>query len=462
MDLWMKPGVTSDAIAFFCGNDVVKEMLYPEFQAILDHVVGLPEFKGHRVRAAYIRVNTGLEIVAAVLFEIDFDASGYVHKSWNIPLQSLADNAGRGPDLGAGPIKLACRSQCSISWHQRSLWDPDYEVDINCLQVLAATVKRNRLGLIYEPNSEELLAPPVLSEAFTAPVEKALDGNQVKQLTNKYQQDLKRQAAELLDEHKLRLATMRSEAQDQLDKQQKQYLAEKKKLIGSLDTAKRLFAEEKHRNFILKKKIDQQAIEFKQAREQLQRQIERDKDVEQCHLLDLEEKFEREAQAKIDTMTTEITERLNMREVEVFYRDEQIKRINQELVKLREEKQSLIDNTGDNMLKKLIDNGINFVIHQPGLEGLSIPLCDISRYLESPQEYVAEKCSVDLSLYNQWLEHYELPICRYQRDDGSRCGDPVLRVEKPSRFISGDSDYCIKHGRPASALSGLMKVRESH
>ena len=105
--------MTTEAIIFFADNHVIKEMLYPEFEAVLDRVVGISEFAGQKVGAVYLRINGQLQANAAVFFNLGFDAKGNADDRWNIPLQHLADKGGRGPDLGAGAIKLSCRSQCA-------------------------------------------------------------------------------------------------------------------------------------------------------------------------------------------------------------------------------------------------------------------------------------------------------------------------------------------------------------
>jgi hypothetical protein len=42
---------------------------------------------------------------------------------------------------------------------------------------------------------------------------------------------------------------------------------------------------------------------------------------------------------------------------------------------------------------------------------------------------------------------------------GELCGKPVPRLEKPLRFIPGESDRCVEHGTASSALSGLIAKR---
>ena len=97
---------TVEAVLFFNDGGVCKEMLYPEFEAMLDGVVSMLEFADQQMRVAYVLVNARLQIRAAVFFYLDFNEDGSADSGWNIPLRSLAERTGRGPDLGAGPIRL--------------------------------------------------------------------------------------------------------------------------------------------------------------------------------------------------------------------------------------------------------------------------------------------------------------------------------------------------------------------
>lgn len=458
----MSSGVSNDAILFFDDNRVAKEMLYPEFDAILDNVVGIAEFAGQQVKAAFIRINPQLCVTDAVFFLIEFHANGYVDRNWNLPLQHLADTAGLGPDLGAGRIKLACRSQCSVSWHQRSLWDPNMDAVGNTLDMIAASVARNRLGLARtELRSEPQLqsAPEALQSISGTERSRDIEKEVREQLSKKFQQEIKTRTTTLLEEQKLRIAAMKSEAQDHIEKLHSQYRSELARLAEALQSTKTLFSEEKNKNLQLKKTLDEHARELQKTRENYYRELEQGKEVSQDQLLDLEKKFESEARARIDTATAELKEMLDMREVELFYRDEQVGRLNAEIAQLRTEKQQLLDSQGDMILQRLTDNGITFVACQPGIDAITVPLSDMAGYLDSPLDYVADKCSVDKQIYHQWVAHYELPVCRHTKDDGSTCAKPVPKVEKLARFISGESDRCAKHNRAATALSSLMKVR---
>lgn len=466
----MAPGISTEAIMFFDDGEVVKEMLYPEFEAILDHVVGINEFKGQKVKAAYVKISSELKITDIVLFYLDFDNSGYVDKSWNIPLSHLSENAAKGPDLGAGPVRLACRSQCPVSWHQRSLWDPDAHAGNKTIKQLVSAAKRNKLGLtiIEDPGTQEFAAVSKqdLQKALAGKSSgasghvadmEAVEAEVSERLSNKFKAELKEKISALQEEHRLRVATMKSEAQEHVEKLQALYRSETEKTKEALKTTKQLFAEEKHKNLQLKKTLDEQALELNKVRKGFQEQLSSSEAISREQLLELEAKFEAEAKAKIDKAKAELEEMLNMREVELFYRDEQVGRLNAEITELRQEKQNLLG--GDRVLQRLVDNGITFVAYQPGVEPLSIPVPDIATYLEAPMDYVAEKSSVDTERYKQWIAHIELPVCSHHDSSGAICGEPLAKVEKPGRFIAGESDRCARHTRGADTLNTLMKAR---
>ena len=63
---------SNEAIVFFEDGDVSKEMTYSEFEAILDGVVGMDDFAGDTIKAAFVVVNSKLKVSAAVLFKAEF------------------------------------------------------------------------------------------------------------------------------------------------------------------------------------------------------------------------------------------------------------------------------------------------------------------------------------------------------------------------------------------------------
>jgi hypothetical protein len=73
------PGTeTLEAVVFFSEDVISRELLYPEFEAILDGFIPVPDFKGTSAKAVYLVVNSNLCVTAAVFFLLDFDGKGMV------------------------------------------------------------------------------------------------------------------------------------------------------------------------------------------------------------------------------------------------------------------------------------------------------------------------------------------------------------------------------------------------
>ena len=75
-----------------------------------------------RVRALYALTEPDGVVRASCAFTLGFDPKGEIPRDFALPLRELALNSGDGPDLGAGPIRLAHARQCSIPWHAERLW----------------------------------------------------------------------------------------------------------------------------------------------------------------------------------------------------------------------------------------------------------------------------------------------------------------------------------------------------
>ncbi|MBX2808236.1 MAG: hypothetical protein KTR20_06335 [Cellvibrionaceae bacterium] len=155
----------AEAIFFFDGHALARQMTYAEFQAILDSYIPLEDVANKTVEAVYVRVNDRLLMTAAVFFYLPFDQQGFVAKSWDIPLEQLADTTAEGPDRGAGPIRLACSSQCPIAWHQKNLWAPDTGAASIQFSSIEKALKNNTLGLSFTAVSEVSGAAPAKRQA---------------------------------------------------------------------------------------------------------------------------------------------------------------------------------------------------------------------------------------------------------------------------------------------------------
>ncbi|HET8710024.1 MAG TPA: hypothetical protein VFM32_01515 [Spongiibacteraceae bacterium] len=457
-------GVVHHAVVFFDDNALVKEMLQVEFEAVLDQVVGLPEFAGREICACFLRINQRLQIIGTVFFLVDFDARGYVNRSWNVPLEHLLENAGRGPDLGGGRIRLACRSQCSVPWHARQLWDPVLEGESNSLLQMKQAVQRNRLGLAVEvPEITDVAHPPVLDAvtdgALSRPTKSQKNtsskkarqqsqtpGDSGERINQILQQEYLGKLTALKEEQQLQIATLKSAAQQQIDQLHQHYQIQLSQMREMTESTQRMLAEEKRRSLKLKEKLATQTAEFQSAREQLLSDFAEQQEVEQRHSIDqLQQQFEVELKARVDQASAELKEMLDMREVELFYREEQLGTLREEVARLRSERERLIGQGADRLLEHLVENGVAFVAYQPGVDAMTIPVADIPRYLESPLAYVAAKCTVSVAQYQLWLSHHELPVCTARDKDGNICGELLPKVERPGAFLPGSSDRCALH-----------------
>src|SRR5690625_6365580 len=96
----------NEAVFLFSGDAIDREMLYPEFEAILDGFVPMPENAGGTAKAVYVHIDGELRITAAVFFLLNFDPSGRADPHWNVTLEQVLAMAVMGQELRAGPTSL--------------------------------------------------------------------------------------------------------------------------------------------------------------------------------------------------------------------------------------------------------------------------------------------------------------------------------------------------------------------
>ena len=144
-----KPLLT-EAVMFFSEQGIAKEMLFPEFEALLDGLVAATDFADETVEAVFLQINHRLHVRAAVFFTIDFDLEGNVNRLWNLPLRNMAEKAGRGPDMGGGPVRLVCLGFCNTKAYQPHLWKPGQRGGKPDLARIKQAVTRNSLGILGE------------------------------------------------------------------------------------------------------------------------------------------------------------------------------------------------------------------------------------------------------------------------------------------------------------------------
>lgn len=450
MSMQNKPQMV-EAVMFFSDRGICKQMLYPEFEALLDGVVNMPEFADEQMRVVYAVINPRLMVKAAVFFYLDFDEDGRPDRGWNLPLQHLADRSGRGPDMGAGPIRLACRSQCPVSWHQMHLWDPSLAPGQNDLVLLRDAVKRNQLGLLVEED-----APAVAPERLqVASEDKWYAPDPAKevaeQLAKKMDQEHRAKTAQLIKQQRLRIASLAQQHEEELAKFKLAAEEQTARLRAQLQGMQQALRQQEELNASLKAQLAAQADSYQRSREELAQQLQAVQRHGRTESDILRAQFEAELQAKVAAAVADYREQMSVRDVELAYCSELEAQLQAQITRLQAERDSLAGQSGDQVLERLARLGVVFVVYHPGAGHLTIALQDVARYQDNPMAYAAAKCFVSEDQYRRWLDHYQQPSCDAALASGERCAIPIDRVDTPSRFVVGESNCCSRH-RASSRL----------
>jgi hypothetical protein len=474
----------TDAVFIFRDGSVIKEMMMSEFDALLDGLFEMPELKNQKALAVYVQIDQQLKVRGLVFFLLGFTQKGQVLPEWNIPLQQLMQSAGRGPDLGAGAIRLVCKSQCSVPWHQESLWEPQQQT----LQMISQVVQRNKLGLIEEDASAladdipvlspsvSIMAnnePPMISPSFNdipvvspvmsfskapaqpsaAPSANTADAQAYATLKQEF--DAMRAAHSVRmdklqkerDQYKDKVKTIADELKEQAKFQQNALKLELDSTIDKntqqIESLKSQIDIEKKRYIELKEQLALQAERYKIEREEIAEQLKQDIDSDKIE--GLKDAFKKELNARLDAETSKVNKALAMREVELFYRDEQLAIFRDEIKQLRLEKQAILKESGRQILEALESNGVTLVAYNVGVGHITLPLEDVGRYLDERLNYLAERCGVSADLFPLWQEHYHKPVCRHVDERGEVCNKSIKRTDLASQFTKGVSDRCVDH-----------------
>jgi hypothetical protein len=437
---------TVEAVLFFNDGGVCKEMLYPEFEAMLDGVVSMPEFADQQMRVAYVLVNTRLQIRAAVFFYLDFNEDGSADTGWNIPLRNLAERTGRGPDLGAGPIRLACRSQCPVSWHQMHLWDPELTQGKNHFVMLRDRIKRNQLGLLVEDEAPQTVPTErlqmVAEETWYAP-------DPAKEVATrraeKLEQEQRLKAAQLIKQQRLRIASLEQQREADINKLREWAAQQQAKLQDEIAQLRLDLRQQEQLAAEWRVQLSVQAEGFQKNREEMSQQLRVLEQNGRAEADAAREQFDSEMQAQIAAAVAEYKEQVAIRDVELAYRNELDSQLQDEIEQLQKQRDALAEQNGDRVLERLSHMGVLFMAYHPGAGHLTIPLQDMTRYQQNPLAYAAAKCGVSEEQYGQWVQHYQQPSCIATLSSGERCSMPLDKVDSPGRFVIGESNCCARH-----------------
>ena len=435
----------TEAILFFRDDDIVKEMYFSEFEAVLDDVVGVPDFAGEQLQAVFVQINGALKVTGAVFFTISFDKRGRIAGSWNIPLRHLLDHANFGPDLGAGMIRVACRSACPVSWYRQQLWDPEMENNQTFIAISVA-VQRNRLGIVSDEASAPTAAAvsPFFQES-APPAPPAARADSVDAAQPIFHRAYRARLKALRQAEQLRLATQAERFETLAEKQAEQFAEKLAATEKALARATKTGAELEARCRQLQTQMTKQQAELESRNAEYEALLEKGGEAAQSELDALKTGYQERLQRELERLAADYEERLRKRETELYQRATEIVGLRDELGRLREQNNELMLKDDNAILTEMAEKGVVFVAYHPGIEHLVIDRHDMPAYLRDPQAYAAERCEVSLEQYQRWLVHYSLPVCCYQDERGEYCGQPLDKVMKPKLFRSGDSDRCEAH-----------------
>ncbi len=439
----------AQAVMFFGKEGIVKELLYTEFQALLDGYVPICEWENQTHRAVYVEFNSEYLAVATVFFTLTFDDNGKVEASWNLPLVDMARTVSKGPNLGAGPVHLACRSMCPVEYFKDWLWDPDMKSAKGHFGLLKQAIKRNKLGVQFKSTEEEHTASSGWSAKDAALLEKRLS----QQFSKQYGNNMQAQLAQLQSDQALRVATMESEKEAALAELHKKYAQKIEMLQQSIEEKQVALDDASQRNHTLKDTIDSQVQKIEGLRDYFEHKVRRSKGVDSEALDSMSKQYKVELEAKVQAATGELKDLLKMKEVELNLRMEHEDSIKVELDRLREANKDLVSNSGDQLLEKLSRKGINFVTYQPGAGHITVPLSEISRFIDNPNAFTADYCGVSEKHYLSWLKHYQTPVCSAMDANGEMCCEDIARVVNPAEYVLGESDCCEEHNRLKTSSS---------
>ena len=447
--------VTSEAVLFFDERGIVKSMLYSDFEAILDGMVGVPEFADSEMRGAFCMVDARLQVAAMVLFLIDFGDDGMADTTWNVPLRHLAEHGGPGPDMGAGPIRLACRSQCPVAWHQEQLWDPEMKPGANDFVRVRDTLRERgrKMGLYID----ESAPPPVVS---AAPVQ-AVPTIRPDAAPARQSEQERVRLARTIKELRLRIQTLENGHKEEVA--QLRYAQQQKEEILSTQLEKVLmqFKTLKSQNEALR----EQNVSLKEQVASLSHSLEEQARQEASQGSEIEiltEQYRMALAQRLEEERARLTEQMHAKELDVLDREEKISALEQEVREARREQIRMANSGAQKLLEKLQALGLNFIAFHPGAGHVSISAQEISDYMQNPIAFAARKCLVTEEHYRAWLRHYENPVCQVACVNGQICGKRVIRVDVPNQFKPGASDRNANrcpNCRSDSAIENVLKFK---
>lgn len=490
---------SSELVFFWEAETIDKSMMFSDFEATLDGYVGLQAYANEEKRAAYVQLDDRLKVNAVVLFTIGFDEAGFAERSWNLPLRHMAEIAGRGPDLGGGPVRLVCRSQCSISWHAPKLWDPQMGSAQNTFAQIQQEAERaaarfslrparSAPGKVASPAATYSSSPPadndipVLTDAdvpvlvaAAPPPPPEWESERERLMARLGEQQLRistletdknetiarlgllhQQQVDILEAQNAKLLSQHQAMRRQHDGQREQLESLRQQMAGMARLEEGLAEErrlhEQQLSALMKERAGEEAQKFRELMAQREREfVSREQQLQTEFQLVLDKRLNEEATShrlQLDSLRAEIN-----------YRDTTLANLSKELAEIKAGVAQREEMAADSFLHRLEALGMNFVVFHPGAGHLSVPVAELEKYVESPLAYAAAKCLVSEDQYRVWLSHYENPRCNAPLGENKCCDARLIRTDSPTRFVAGQSDRCARHQAADSAIDNVLRFR---
>lgn len=393
----------AEAIFFFDNSSVIKEMLYVEFEAILDNVVGIPEFKNQLHQAAYVIIDSDLRVQTVVLFTIEFDPQGNIPGSWNLPLRYLASEARVELDSGDGRIKVLSADDDVEPEYLQHLWrcGPDL---VEVFSSIKSAVKRNKLCL-YAGSGPS---------SFSS----ALQSSYVTHATHFAGQPMGGGNSNYL------VTNLESALREQHDRIRVDLEA------GHADS--------------IKKMVDEKT-QLEQASEALARQKDIIENESRKQIAVIVDKYKARLRSQLAEQEDHWQEVLAEKELLLHYAQEKQQQLSEELQSVEEQRP--VDNAKaiQAFLQQMITEGVELIVSENGVGSHGLKLSQIYQFLENKDAFWAAQNNISEAHYKAWRSHYAQPVCQAGVSTGCDCGVVVARVDHPRHFVIGESDMCQKH-----------------
>ncbi|MCT7361021.1 hypothetical protein [Thalassolituus pacificus] len=385
-----------EAVLILHEHEVVEAYWLADFERLVRQQTPLQHAVENKVQAAYLQIGSHRSAEALVLFEAPVKHS-VIDARWYMPLRRLADSAGRGPNMGAGRIRLACRSQCSISWHADSLWEPVTSDFMAIRKALRGNTLRDQA-----PLTERDLWPQERVSAVER-VSAGAGSLLAKKHSDPEVEDLKRTLRNEMEAYRRQLQQLQQEIERQKSLNEK--LGRQAGASGETELEE---LRQVHRN-----EMAAHAAEI----ETLTRVLEQER-----------QEAERLRQALNESRPQSQSALSN----------EEALRLKEEVATLRQYLDSAEEQSAERFVGRLDGLEAVLVAFHPGVGHLTISPAHMLRYADNPLAYAAQKCFVSEDIYRRWLDHYDDPHCQ-------QCKAEIPRIEHPREFDHDLNAYCKLH-----------------